>query len=52
MSVSMEFITELPMVQGYTGILVVMDHFSKYVFFVAKKIPCSVEKLQSCFSRT
>ena len=43
MSVLMDFITQLPQVQGYNGIMVVVDHFSKYVFFLPTKIPCGAE---------
>ena len=39
MSVSMDFITHLPQVQGYNGIMVVVDRFSKYVVFVPTKMP-------------
>jgi len=49
MSVSMEFITQLLMVQGYNLILVMVDRFSKYVFFVATKMPCSTEEVVKLF---
>ena len=44
MSVSMDFITLLPRVQGYNGIMVVVDRFSKYAIFVATKMPCGAER--------
>jgi antitoxin component of RelBE/YafQ-DinJ toxin-antitoxin module len=37
------------MVQGYNRILVVVDQFSKYVFFVATKMPCSMEEVVKLF---
>lgn len=43
MSVPMDFITQLLMVQGHNEILVTVDRFSKYVVFVAMKMLCSVE---------
>ena len=33
-SVSMDFITQLPDAQGYNRIFMVVDHFSKYDAFV------------------
>ena len=33
----------MPQVDGYNGIMVVDDHFSKYVVFVPTKIPCGAE---------
>jgi len=49
MSVSMEFITQLPQAQGYNGILVIVDHFSKYVVFIPTKMPCGAEKTTKLF---
>ena len=49
MSVSMDFITQLPQVQGYNGIMVVIDHFSKYVVFIPTKIPCGAEQTTKLF---
>eukprot|EP00253_Pinus_taeda_P026665 PITA_26665 len=49
MSVSMDFITQLPQVQGYNGIMVVVDRFSKYVVFVPTKIPCGAERTAELF---
>lgn len=48
-SVSMDFITHLPQVQGYNGIMVVVDRFSKYVVFVPTKIPCGAERTAELF---
>lgn len=42
-SVLMDFITQLPQVQGYNGIMVAVDHFSKYAIFVPTKMPCGAE---------
>jgi len=33
--ISADFITKLPLVQGYNAILVVCDHFSKIAHFIA-----------------
>ena len=49
MSVSMDFITQLPQVQGYNGIMVVVDRFSKYVVFVPTKMPCGAERTAKLF---
>ena len=49
MSVSIDFITQLPQVQGYNGIMVVVDCFSKYVFFVLTKMPCGAERTAELF---
>jgi hypothetical protein len=49
MSVSMDFITQLLMVQGYNEILVMVDRFSKYVVFIVTKMPCSVEEVKLFF---
>ena len=49
MSVSMDFITQLPQVHGYNGIMVVVDRFSKYVVFVPTKIPCGAERIAELF---
>jgi len=45
----MEFITHMSYLQGYTGIIVVGDIFSKYSIFIAMKIPCVVEKVAKLF---
>ena len=49
MSVSMDFIVQLPQVQGYNGIMVVVDRFSKYAVFVPTKIPCGAERTTEFF---
>ena len=49
MSVSMDFITQLPQVQGYNGIMVMVDHFSKYVVFVPTKMHCGAERTVELF---
>jgi len=49
MSISMDFITQLLMVQGCNKILVMVDRFSKYVIFVTTKIPCSTEGVAKLF---
>ena len=45
----MEFITHMSYLQGYTGIIVVGDIFSKYSIFMPMKIPCVVEKVVKLF---
>jgi len=47
--VSMDFITQLIMVQGYIKILVVVDLLSKYLVFVASNIPYNVEEVVNLF---
>ena len=49
MSVSMDFITQLPQLQGYNGIMVVVDRFSKYAVFVPTKMPCGAERTSELF---
>lgn len=39
-SLSMDFITKLPEVDGYINILVVVDRVSKYATFIPCKHPC------------
>ena len=48
-SVSMDFISHLPMVQGYNRIMVIVDHFSKYATFVPTKLPCGAEMTAELF---
>jgi hypothetical protein len=48
-SVSMDFITQLLMTQGYNGIFVIVDKFSKYATFVPTKVPCSTEEVARMF---
>jgi len=44
-----DFITKLPLVQGYNAILVVCDHFSKIVHFIATTEKMSAEGLAKLF---
>lgn len=39
-SISIDFFTQLPILQGYNGILVMVDRVSKYATFVPTKMPC------------
>jgi len=47
--ISADFITKLPLAQGYNAILVVCDCFSKMVYFIATMEKTSVEKLAKVF---
>jgi hypothetical protein len=51
-SVSMDFITGLPDVDGYTSIMVVVDRFSKYATFIACKAPCKAEDAADYFFKS
>jgi len=44
-----DFITKLPLAQGYDTILVVYDCFSKMVYFIATTEKRQQKNLQSCF---
>jgi len=44
-----DFITKLPLAQGYDAILVVCDHFSKMVHFIATTEKTSAEGLTKLF---
>ena len=44
-----DFITKLPLAQGYNAILVVCDHFSKMAHFIATTEKTSVEGLAKLF---
>jgi len=44
-----DFITKLPLAQGYNAILVVCDHFSKMVHFIATTEKTSAEGLAKLF---
>ena len=44
-----DFITKLPLVQGYNAILVVCDHFSKMAHFIATTEKMSAEGLAKLF---
>ncbi|KAA0054053.1 reverse transcriptase [Cucumis melo var. makuwa] len=48
-SVSMDFITHLPKVGDFEAILVIIDHFSKYVTFIPTTKQCSVEMTAQLF---
>jgi len=43
--ISVEFITKLPLVQGYNSILVVVDRFTKMVHFIPTTEKTSAEGL-------
>ena len=47
--ISADFITKLLLAQGYNAILVVCDHFSKMVHFIATIEKMSVEGLVKLF---
>jgi len=47
--ISADFITKLPLAQGYDTILVVCDHFSKMVYFIATTEKMSAEGLTRLF---
>lgn len=49
MSISMDLITQLPMVWGYNGIMVVFYHFSKYSTLFSKNISCEANKTAEIF---
>ena len=47
--ISADFITKLPLAQGYDAILVVYDRFSKMVHFIATMKKTSAEELAKLF---
>jgi len=47
--ISVDFITKLPLAQGYNAILVVCDCFSKMAHFIAITEKISVERLAKLF---
>jgi len=47
--ISANFITKLPLAQGYNAILVVCDRFSKIVYFIATTEKTSAEELTKLF---
>jgi len=47
--ISADFITKLPLAQGYNAILVVCDHFSKMAHFIATTEKMSAEGLAKLF---
>jgi len=49
-SVSMYFISQILVTQGCDGIVVVVDHFSKYAIFVRTKVPCIAKEVEKLFS--
>ena len=50
-SVSMEFITQLPKAQGFNGIFMVVDRFSKYATFMPMKLQCKATDVAKLFFR-
>jgi hypothetical protein len=49
MNVSMDFITQALMVQGYNRIFSMVDQFSNYVVFIAIKMPSNTEEVAKLF---
>ena len=49
LSVSMDFISGFPNVDGKSSIMVVVDRFSKYVVFVAAPVLCLSEVAADLF---
>jgi len=47
--ISADFITKLPLAQGYNAILVVCDCFSKIAYFIATTEKTSVKELTKLF---
>jgi len=47
--ISADFITKLPLAQGYDAILVVCDRFSKIAYFIATTEKTSAEELAKLF---
>jgi len=47
--ISVDFITKLPLAQGYNAILVVCDRFSKMAYFIATMEKTSAEELTKLF---
>ena len=48
-SISMDFIIGLPLVEGYSSIMVVVDRFSKYGVFILAPTTCHVEDVAWLF---
>ena len=44
-NISVDFITKLPLVQGYDSILVIVDRFTKMVHFISTTEKTSAEGL-------
>ena len=49
MHISADFITKLPLVQGYDSILVVVDRLTKMVYFIPTTEKISAEELARLF---
>jgi len=47
--ISADFITKLPLAQGYNAILVVCNHFGKMAHFIATMEKTSAEELAKLF---
>ena len=47
--ISVDFITKLPLAQGYDAILVVCDHFCKMAYFIATTEKMLAEELAKLF---
>lgn len=50
-SVSMDFILNLPKVQGFWSILVIMDRFPKYATFISAPHACTTKMAAALFFR-
>lgn len=48
-SISMDFISALPKVDGFGSIMVVVDRFSKYATFIAAPTDCTAEEAAKLF---
>lgn len=48
-SISLDFITRLPRVDGHKAILVIIDYFSKYTIFIPTHTKCKVEEVAELF---
>jgi len=48
-NISVDFITKLPLVQGYDSILVIVDRFTKMVHFISTTEKTSAEGLAQLF---
>ena len=50
-SISMDFVTDLPLVQGFTQIWVIVDRFSKMVHLIPLPTKVTAEELAQVFTR-
>ena len=50
-SLSMDFITGFPKVDGFTSIMVIVDRFLKYATFVPMPKKCTVEMMAKLFMK-